>query len=918
MSQRSFAVLPFVLVLIGLGAVPATAQTALATYEIPGPLGYVGERVGVAGDVDGDGVNDLLAGGEFGVATFSGDDGTLLGFQPYELNTTFDSLLNVAGLDDADGDGQLDLVVCTTGDGAQAFSRATGALLWSVPGSPGGSLGWRLAILGDVDGDGVDDIAFGEPDADPHGMNSAGSIHVVSVATGSLITRINGTAAQQQFGRAISGFDSGGNGAAVDIIVGDKAFQVAPGQTGRLLILAAQTGAILFQVPNGTAGTGIGLEVDDAGDLDGDGAHDLATTGTTGGSQTRAYSGQTGALLWTRPGTPTFILCSVGDVNGDGAPELVAAAPNGLIFPGFGHLIDGGTGAFLKTLTGAFPYSFLSMAAPGDVTGDGLPDLVHGNLENAQFAPKSHASVKALPAGNTVLSVGLPANHTGVGAAGAIAGDFDGDGLDDIALAGMNDVTVFSRASGELLQQIDYATPVLLFGFPALVAPGDLNADGVPDLVVSDGFASTGSENLAGRLVSYSGADGSTLGTAGGTSGGENFALSMAATVDRDGDGVRDLYVGVPGQDVSAVADAGVVQLRSGATLAVIATLTGQVQASGRFGQSVDAGADLNGDGIPELAVGSREELPGQMNAGTLYLLDGASGAPLWTASGVFDALQVEGEIVGDGNADEVPDVLAAEWLWPDSGAGTDRGRIRLLSGATGQELWQVQGQPGQSLGLRFGAAGDVNGDGYADVAASHTDAVLGTIVGLYSGLDGAPLDLIDLPPDTTGAGALLALGRFDAGSCDDVLVGSTGIGGNGGAFVYASSQGGLHGFTDLGHAKATATGALPTLKGYGGLDGGEVVTLRARHLPPLKAGSWFIGLTAGYVPFKQGVLVPSPFGLFLRFVVATNGAGEFTINGTNPASVFLGLTIYHQIWIQDPGAPAGVCATNGLAETFK
>jgi hypothetical protein len=163
-----------------------------------------------------------------------------------------------------------------------------------------------------------------------------------------------------------------------------------------------------------------------------------------------------------------------------------------------------------------------------------------------------------------------------------------------------------------------------------------------------------------------------------------------------------------------------------------------------------------------------------------------------------------------------------------------------------------------------------------------------------------------------------LPFGRFDAGACDDALIGSVGIGGNGGAYVYASSTGGLHGFTDLGHAKATSAGELPTLRAYGDLAAGSVVTVRARHLPASKLGSWFIGLTAANVPFKQGVLVPNPFGPFFRFFVASDANGAFTIAAPNPQSVFLGLSIVHQIWIQDPGATAGVCATNGLQETFK
>jgi hypothetical protein len=150
------------------------------------------------------------------------------------------------------------------------------------------------------------------------------------------------------------------------------------------------------------------------------------------------------------------------------------------------------------------------------------------------------------------------------------------------------------------------------------------------------------------------------------------------------------------------------------------------------------------------------------------------------------------------------------------------------------------------------------------------------------------------------------------------VLLGIMTLEGNGGARAYASAQGGVHGFTDLGHAKATATGALPTLKGYGGLAAGELVTLRARHAPPFKPGSWFIGLAGGALPFKQGVLVPSPLGPFFTFSVGSNGQGEFSITAPNPPGVFTGLSLYHQFWFQDPGASAGVTATNGMQETFQ
>ncbi|HZM00948.1 MAG TPA: VCBS repeat-containing protein [Planctomycetota bacterium] len=922
MLVRSLLGVSSALGLLSVCALPAAAQSQLATYQLPGPLGSVGERVGLAGDVDGDGLMDLLAAGDFGAATFAGADGALLGFQPYELVDSFDSVLNVAGLDDADGDGQLDLVVCTSRSGASAYSRATGELLWNVPGSFGGSLGWRMAVLTDLDSDGVDDAAFGEPDADPNGLSSAGSIHVVSVATGALIHRIDGTLPQQGLGRAVAAFDAGGNGQSAELIVGERSHE-AHGQTvGRLRILSAVSGATLLEIVNDQPSFNFGTEVADAGDLDGDGLHDLAATASISSvAQTRTWSGAKGGLLWTATGTQTLSLRSVGDANGDDVPDLVVGGPGALIFPGTAKLLDGATGALIGSISGVTEYSFQSIAAPGDVTGDGLPDLLIGNPASDNLGLEASASLKQLPSGALALSLSLPVNGTGLGLGAALAGDFDRDGQEDLALLSVKDLAVFSGDSGELLQQFELGLPTFFFSSPVLACPGDLDGDGTVDFAVGDGFQFNGTEQQVGRVELYSGADGSSLGGAIGAVSVENFGAALAATVDHDGDGVADLYVGVPGRMVNGVAAAGVVELRSGASFAVIDTLHGLIQTTGRFGSSLDTGGDLNGDGVPELAVGSREEQPGQLNSGTLHVLDGATGASLWTIGGTLDSSQTHGAIVGDGDGDEVPDLLVAESQWPQSGANFNRGRVRLVSGATGLMLWDEEGhlgQPSAGLGRRYGAAGDVNGDGYADVMASSTDLANSATVHVFSGLDGATLDLLDLPPDGSFVGALLPFGRFDAGACDDVLIGSTGLGGNGGAFAYASGQGGLHGYTDLGFAKPSSAGELPTLRAYGDLGPGSPVTVRARHLPPSKPGSWFIGLSAGYLPFKQGVLVPDPFGPFFRIFVATDSTGSFSVTAPNPQSVFLGLSIVHQVWIQDPGATAGVCATNGLQESFK
>jgi hypothetical protein len=907
---------------------PVRAQAQLAEYQLPGPLGVVGERVGLAGDVDGDGVQDLLVAGKIGVLTYSGATGAKLGFQPIALVDAFDAILSVDGLGDADGDGQPDLVASTTASGARAFSRASGALLWSVPGSPFGSLGWRMATLADLDGDGVREAVLGEPDADPAGLASAGSIHVISGASGATLHRIDGTSAGAGLGRSLAAFgDLDGDGRE-DLIAGDPAHKVGGVTTGRVLVLSALDGALLREVVSPSAGSNFAIVVAGGGDLDGDGVPDLVAGSSFLTTTTAAWSGATGEPLWSTNVGPVAVLHAAGDLDGDLRSELVVGGPGFLVLPGTARLLDGATGATLATLSGSGPGAFASQAACGDVTGDGLPDLLVGDQGSTYTGQQPSAQVRSLPSGAVALSLANPPGNTGLGRAADLAGDFDGDGADDVVLVSSTDVAVFARGSGALLKQVKILPGIGgsggsggfggFGGVAAVAGPGDLDGDGVPDLVLGDASAfHLGSQS--GRLIAYSGADGSVLHEEFGLAG-ESLGVALADTTDHDGDGVRDVYVSNPGRTVGGQAAAGVVELRSGEDWQLLATLTGLVQPNGRFGATLSAGGDLDGDGVPELAVGSQEEQPGQLNAGTLWVLDGASGAVVHAFTGAINSGQTLGALVGDGNGDEVPDVLVAEPQWIKPGEGTLRGRIRLFSGASGAFLWERQGAEGSSqLGARHAAAGDVNGDGFADVMASETLVATGSAVRILSGRDGVLLDDIDLLPDAAGsAGALLSLGRLDAGACDDVLIGITTLAGNGGARALASSKGGVHGFTDLGHAAATGAGALPTLHGYGSLAALAPVTIRVRHAPPGKPGKWFIGLSAGYLPFKGGVLVPSPLGPFFIFGVGSDAAGEFTLTAPNPASVFTGLSIVHQFWFADPSAPHGVAASNGLQETFQ
>jgi hypothetical protein len=266
------------------------------------------------------------------------------------------------------------------------------------------------------------------------------------------------------------------------------------------------------------------------------------------------------------------------------------------------------------------------------------------------------------------------------GAALAGVGDINDDGVPDLAVgapyqevedrdnAGV--VFLVSGADGRHLHTLHSPQPQLFAHFgTALGGLGDVNGDGVPDLAIGAPLQDVEGENCCdqGQVVVVSGADGTRLHTLHSPrpQRGARFGAALAGVGDVNGDGVSDLAVGAPSQDVEGRGGVGVVFLVSGADGRHLHSLhSPNPQAGADFGRTLAGVGDVNGDGVPDLAVGDPlQDLEGDCCGGArlVFLFSGATGRHLHTVRAPRP--QPEANFgaalagVGDVNGDGVPDL---------------------------------------------------------------------------------------------------------------------------------------------------------------------------------------------------------------------------------------------------------------------
>lgn len=403
---------------------------------------------------------------------------------------------------------------------------------------------------------------------------------------------------------------------------------------------------------------------------------------------------------------------NIGDITGDGVNEFITAAPfgspNGLR-SGKAYIFSGAGGPPLHTLTGnAFDQYGYAVSRAGDANRDGVPDYIVGG-PGSRNAPVPFAGRAAIYSG---------ADHT-------------------------------------LIHELHGPVGVR-FGADATGA-GDLNGDGYDDVIVGAPFASFGAAG-GGSLYSYSGADGTLLWRHDGTSLGGQLGLAVGSLGDINADGVPDVVVGAPYAGPKSRGEAFALSGVDGAIIHTLrpAGLPGSNQQT--FGWFFASGpGDVDRDGVPDIFIGDWNARRGGVDGtGRAYVFSGKTGKRLFLLNAErpgdgFGVGRGIGDIDGDGHADLI---IAA---YTSSAGAPFGGKAYIVSGRRHRVLRTITGTlPGDLLGVDALAIGDVNGDRLTDFllttgngAIEHVYVVAGVPV-RPGAAPAAALD--DVPPADVGA----------------------------------------------------------------------------------------------------------------------------------------------------------------------
>jgi hypothetical protein len=300
--------------------------------------------------------------------------------------------------------------------------------------------------------------------------------------------------------------------------------------------------------------------------------------------------------------------------------------------------------------------------------------------------------------------------------------DVNGDGFGDVAIAGGGVVAVYQGGPTGLSS----VPAIVLNGMVAgddfgrsVASAGDVNGDGFSDLVVGAAPPVGRDDRGYARMFlgSASGLNAAAQATIEGVSATDSLGSSVAGVGDVDGDGFGDVAIGARG-----AAGTGAVQLHRGGPTGLASAPTVVWAGTGSFGSIVRSAGDVNGDGLADVIVGAQAANEASVYYGRALPLQASADIRL-VAGSIAAQTRSYGESVagvGDVNGDGFGD-LAVGSGQVTVGAMVNAGVVRVFAGSRGgvQPVAIVEFS-GVAANTRFGSAisgGDVNGDGLADIA---------------------------------------------------------------------------------------------------------------------------------------------------------------------------------------------------------
>ncbi len=755
--------------------------------------GSPGDRLGLAvanaGDVNGDGSDDLIIGADHYFGNKIGEAKIYFGGAPHDF--TADVVLSrgagfgwaVAGAGDVNGDGYDDVLVSENSVvylyfGGAPMDTTPDAVIPPVPSTT--FFGLEVAGAGDVNNDGYDDYII-----------TSVAEEGIFVYFGSPVPGTTPDLALRGASRASSAGDINKDGYD-DIITG---FPIPPPDQSYAYLYFG--GAPMDTIPDLILGTGLGdlfgSSVAGGGDLNGDGWPDLiicAAGDATGGANAgRAYVYFGGATLDTIPdftyaGSGTNNLLGykeagfLGDINSDGYDDFFVSS-DVETNPFYGkmgkvHIFRGGPDIANDTTLvgednrGNFGWSVASMDFDGN---DDLEVFIGASY--APYAQKSGKVYLYTPPSDWLILTGSPGDRFGLSVAGA--GDVNNDGYPDMIIGadhfyGDNvgrAYIYFGGASADFVADVVLVaeTGGDLFGW-SVAGAGDVNKDGFDDVLVGE-VGATGN----GRASLYFGgtsmdsiADAVMLGPPNSF----RFGHRVAGAGDVNNDGYADMLISA-GQLTGAFLYFG------GATPSIVPDRT-------LVGYNATSAGDLNKDGYDDIICG----FPSLSGPSWAYVYFG--GAPMDTIAdltlgpGNADGFGVSVDGGSDINGDGDPDFLVGA-LGDDAG-GLDAGKVYVYFGGSVLDTipdYIITGSPQERyLGNRVVCLGDLDRDGYGDFAVSSDIETfpLSNVTGRVHFFRGGPT----IRPDTILHGeqerdnfgwSLAPVGDFTDDGIPDVIIGA-------------------------------------------------------------------------------------------------------------------------------------------------